>query len=152
MAFIDNLAISDFKGHVREEARRLNLAGLATSLGVSDPNIVQANNAGYAARSPTSICCNYCGYRGHIKSQCHKRIVEEYNAKHTNHDQKSKSNRGRGCGCGYGHGHGRGRGTFGSISNRESSNDSQAFSAIFGSLTYCHKAVANISVRKVNGV
>src|SRR5579862_6582335 len=45
MAFIDNLSISDFKGRVREEARRLNLVGLATSLGVSDPNIVQANAA-----------------------------------------------------------------------------------------------------------
>src|SRR2546423_14839063 len=59
MAFIDNLSISDFKGRVREEARRLNLAGLATSLGVSDPNIVQANNA---ARGAAGICCNYCGY------------------------------------------------------------------------------------------
>ena len=77
MAFIDNLSISDFKGRVREEARRLNLAGLATNLGISDPSIVQANNA---ARSPAGICCNYCGYRGHIKSQCHKHIAEEYNA------------------------------------------------------------------------
>ena len=62
MAFIDYLSISDFKGHVHEEARHLNLAGLATNLGVSDPNIVQANNVGYAACSPTGICCNYCGY------------------------------------------------------------------------------------------
>ena len=69
MAFIDNLFISDFKGRVREEARRLNLAGVATNLGVSDFNIVQANNA---ARGAAGICCNYCGYRGHIKSRCHK--------------------------------------------------------------------------------
>jgi len=89
MAFIDNLSISDFKGHVCEEARRLNLAGLATNLGVTDPNIVQANNV---ARCAAGICCNYCGYRGHIKSQCHKRIAEEYNAKHTNRDQKTKGN------------------------------------------------------------
>src|SRR5436305_8572830 len=45
MAFIDNLSISDFKGRVREEARRLNLAGFANHLGISDPNIVQANAA-----------------------------------------------------------------------------------------------------------
>ena len=86
MAFIDNISISDLKGRVREEARRLNLAGLATNLGVSDPNIVQANNAGYAACSPTGICCNYCGYRGHIKSQCHRRIAVKYNAKHADRD------------------------------------------------------------------
>src|SRR5438045_1202305 len=145
MAFIDNLSISDFKGRVREEARRLNLAGLATNLGIFDPNIVQANNA---ARSPAGICCNYCGYRGHIKSQCHKRIAEEYNAKHTNRDQKTEGNRGRGCSHGYGRGRGRGQGTFGSISNGESSNNGQAFSAIFSGLAYCHKAAANISVRK----
>src|SRR5579859_2457342 len=62
MVFIDNLSISDFKGHVREEARCLNLVNLATNLSISDPNIMQMNNTGYAARSPTSICCNYCGY------------------------------------------------------------------------------------------
>src|SRR5205085_875265 len=153
MAFIDNLSISDFKGRVREEARRLNLAGLATNLGVSDPNIVQANNAGYAARGAAGIRCNYCGYRAHIKSQCHKRIAEEYNARHANRDQKSESNRGRGRGRGYGRGRGLGRGTFGGISNGESSNnDGKAFSAIFDGLAYCYKAAANISVRKVNGV
>src|SRR5579859_5146914 len=147
MAFIDNLSISDFKGRVREEARRLNLAGLATNLGVSDSNIMQANNA---ARGAAGICCNYCGYRGHIKSQCHKRIAEEYNAKHANQNQKFEGNRGRGRG--RGRGHGRGRGTFGSVSYGESSNDGQAFSAIFGGFAYCYKAAANISVRKANGV
>src|SRR5579862_5569584 len=131
MAFIDNLSISDFKGRVREEARRLNLAGVATNLGVSDSNIVQANNA---ARSAAGICCNYCGYRGHIKSRCHKRIAEEYNAKHANQNQKPEGNQGRGRGHGRGRGRGRGcgRGTFGSVSYGESSNDGQAFSAIFG--------------------
>src|SRR5579862_4688909 len=118
MAFIDNLSISDFKGRVHEEARRLNLAGFATNLGVTDPNtsIVQANNAGYAARSHTGICCNYCGYRGHIKSQCHKCIAEEYNAKHANRNQKPEGNRGRCRGRGRGRGCGYGRGTFGSVS------------------------------------
>ena len=44
MAFIDNLSITEFKGHVREEARRLNLAGLSQGLGVErDPETIQAN-------------------------------------------------------------------------------------------------------------
>src|SRR2546421_11982470 len=89
MAFINNLSISDFKGRVHEEVRRLNLAGLATSLGVSDPNIMQANNTAHGA---AGIYCNYCGYRGYIKSQCYKQIVEEYNARHGNHNQKPESN------------------------------------------------------------
>src|SRR5277367_5373975 len=43
MAFIDNLSITEFKGHVREEGRRLNLAGLGQMLGVErDPDSVQA--------------------------------------------------------------------------------------------------------------
>src|SRR5579862_5617071 len=125
------------KGRICEEARRLNISGFATNLGVTDPNIVQANNA---AHSATGICCNYCGYRGHIKSQCHKCIAEEYNARHANHDQKPEGNRGRGRGRGYGRGRGRGRGTFGSVSYEESSNDNdgQAFSAIFGGFAYCY--------------
>src|SRR5437764_13371455 len=48
MAFIDNFSISDSKGRVREEARHLNLAGLATNLGASNPNIIPANNAAYS--------------------------------------------------------------------------------------------------------
>src|SRR5437667_10115997 len=46
MAFIDNLSITEFKGRVREEARRLNIAGLGQSLGIErDPDTVQANLA-----------------------------------------------------------------------------------------------------------
>src|SRR5271156_3352489 len=47
MAFIDNLSVTEFKGRVREEARRLNLAGLELELGVenNDPDTVQANYA-----------------------------------------------------------------------------------------------------------
>ena len=76
MAFIDNLSISNFKGRVREEARRLNLAGFATNLGVSDPSVVQANAA---CSGRFNIRCDHCSHRGHIKSECHKRIAEEYN-------------------------------------------------------------------------
>jgi len=39
MAFINNISITEFKGRVREEGRRLNLAGLGQSLGVeNDPD------------------------------------------------------------------------------------------------------------------
>ena len=101
MAFM-LISISDFKGRVHEEARRLNLAGFATNLTVSDPSVVHANAA--RANRP-NIRCDYCGYRGHIKSECHKRIAEEYSAKQANRDQK-----GRGRGWERGHGRGRGRG------------------------------------------
>src|SRR5579859_5703729 len=61
MAFIDNLSISDFKGRVREEARRLNLAGFATNLGISDSNTVQANAARTSSYSVSNTCCSHCG-------------------------------------------------------------------------------------------
>ena len=146
MAFIDNLSISDFKGRVREEARRLNLAGFATNLGISDPNIVQAN----AARGGhPSTCCDHCGLRGHIYSECHKRIAEEYNAKHANRnrDQKPASGRSRGRGNGRFRGHGN-SGRHGDSSN----NNGTAYTAIFGGLAYCYKAAVNTSIRKVRGV
>ena len=46
-AFIENMSIAKFKGSVREEAQRLNLAGLGPGLGVetNDPDTVQANYA-----------------------------------------------------------------------------------------------------------
>ena len=46
MAFIDQMTITEFKGRVREEARRLNACGLTQTLGVErDPDTVQANVA-----------------------------------------------------------------------------------------------------------
>ena len=45
MAFIDTLSITDFKDRVREEARRLNLAGLGQGLGFTESDIVQVNIA-----------------------------------------------------------------------------------------------------------
>jgi len=47
MAFIDKLSITEFKGRVREEARRLTPAGRGAGLGVgnNDPDTVQANYA-----------------------------------------------------------------------------------------------------------
>src|SRR5271170_2894217 len=42
MAFINNLSITEFKGHIREEARRLTLYGLGAGLGIgnNDPDTV----------------------------------------------------------------------------------------------------------------
>jgi len=46
MAFVDKMTITEFKGRVREEARRLNIHGLNEGLGVErDPDTVQANMA-----------------------------------------------------------------------------------------------------------
>jgi hypothetical protein len=44
MAFIDRMSITEFKGRVREEARRLNICGLNENLGI-DPDSAQANIA-----------------------------------------------------------------------------------------------------------
>ena len=52
MAFIDNMSITDFKARVREEARRLNLAGLGQGLGFNDPDTVQANAARQYGQAP----------------------------------------------------------------------------------------------------
>ncbi len=142
MAFIDNLSISDFKGRVREEARRLNLAGFATHLGISDPNIVQAN-AAHSGHS--NICCNYCGLRGHIASECHKRIAEEYNAKHVNRnrDQKPIHSQGRGNNRGRYRGRGNYRG-------RGDSNGT-VYTAIFGGLADSYKATVNTPIQNTKG-
>src|SRR5271169_386674 len=91
MAFVDNLSITEFKGRVREEARRLNIAGLGQTLGV-DPDTVQANlarsNHIFPPRKPNAFPpCTHCGYRNHAEQDCHKRIAEEYNAKQARKSQ-----------------------------------------------------------------
>src|SRR5579859_7667851 len=46
MSFIDNLSITEFKGRVRKEAHRLNIAGLGQTLGIErDSDTIQANLA-----------------------------------------------------------------------------------------------------------
>ena len=130
MAVIDNLSISDFKGRVREEARRLNLAGFATNLGVTDPSVVQANAA--RTTNPPNVRCDYCGYKNHSTSECRRRITDEYKAM-----QRDQKGRGRGTGRGRGgRGRGRGRGQ-GNTNNTEDSN--AAYSAVFGGFAYCVK-------------
>src|SRR6204780_5123069 len=54
MPFIDTMSITEFKGRVREEARRLNSCGLGQAVGVErDPDTVQANIAhGRSNRTP----------------------------------------------------------------------------------------------------
>src|SRR5579859_3132527 len=79
MAFVDNLSITEFKGRVREEGRRLNLAGLGQGLGIDrDPDTVQANlaqrsNRIFPPRKPNVFPpCEHCGYRNHAEQDCHK--------------------------------------------------------------------------------
>ena len=88
LGFIDSMSITDFKGRVREEARRLNLAGMGQGLGVEDADTVQANFArhrkpGKKIYSP----CGSCGYTNHAEANCHKRIAEEYIAKQMRRQQ-----------------------------------------------------------------
>ena len=114
MAFVDNLSITDFKGRVREEARRLNLAGLGTGLGFEEnSDTVQANitrNNGLPRFFPPkrpNITCGHCSYNGHSEQECHKRIAEEYIAKQVQCQANQQANQ---KGQGHGRGHGRGRG------------------------------------------
>src|SRR5437667_1650132 len=71
MAFIDNMSITDFKGRVREEARRLNLAGFGSGLG-NDPDTVQANVARHYGQGPRvfppkkpTMTCWHCRFHNH---------------------------------------------------------------------------------------
>jgi gag-polypeptide of LTR copia-type/Zinc knuckle len=92
MAFVAKMSITDFKGRVREEARRLNLIG-GEGPEHLDPDAVQGNLANsrsqlcvFPPRKPNSnsrsITCYGCGEQGHIKAECpNKRIAEEYIAK-----------------------------------------------------------------------
>jgi hypothetical protein len=158
MAFIDTLSITDFKGRVREEARRLNLAGLGQGLGFTEPDTVQANIARqYGHPQPTPrlfppkrpISCWHCGFNGHTGEDCHKRIAEEYLAK-----QAKRQARGRGRGRG-----GRGGGKqqkpqqpANSANVANANEDTPAYSSIFGGLAYCCKAAVNHKIKRVNGV
>src|SRR5277367_1360236 len=85
-AFIDNMTITEFKGRVREEARRLNLAGQGQGLGVenNDPDTVQANYA-RSNRQPRIFPprkanvfpqCSHCRFTNHAEKDCYKRIAE----------------------------------------------------------------------------
>src|SRR5271170_4401041 len=90
MAFVDKLTITEFKARVREEGRRLNLAGLGQSLGIErDIDSVQAH---YAQRTNrifpprklnTYPLCPHCDKTNHTAETCHKRIAEMYNAQQT---------------------------------------------------------------------
>src|SRR5271154_4484878 len=170
MTFVDKLSITEFKGRVREEARRLNLAGLGQGLGVetSDPDTVQAN---YARSNHQRIFpprkvnnnntfppCRHCGYRNHPEQDCHKSIAEKYNAKQA---RKFQNKRG-GSGGGRGRSHRGGRGGYdsqaanlanGNANNSNANNNTApAYNAIFGGFAYCCNAAANGRIRKVNRV
>ena len=107
MAFIDTMTITEFKGRVREEARRLNTCGLNHELGVErDPDTVQANVAKSNNRifppkrggKPRHPPCNTCGYTNHLEKDCHKRIAEQYYAKEAAKAQNPTRGGGRGRG------------------------------------------------------
>jgi gag-polypeptide of LTR copia-type len=64
MAFIDKMSITEFKGRVREEVRRLNSCGLSEASIKRDPDTVQANVAKYIfpPRKQNQHPCSHCGY------------------------------------------------------------------------------------------
>src|SRR5271170_6440655 len=163
MAFVDKLSITEFKGRVREEGRRLNLAGLGQSLGIErDPDSVQVHfarpNHIFPPRKPSIFPpCTHCGFRNHTDQDCHKRIAEEYMAKEA---RKAQKNGGGGGGRGGKGGRG-GRGSRGGRGggNSQTANfadansaGAPAYSTIFGGLAFCLKAAANGRMRRVKGV
>ena len=95
LGFIDNISITDFKGRVREEARRLNLVGMGQGLGVEDADTVQANFVRHKKPGKKYPPCGTCGYTNHAETDCHKRIAEEYIAKQMRRQQNPDSKRSR---------------------------------------------------------
>ena len=93
LGFIDDMSITDFKGRVREEARRLNLIGMGQGLGMEEPDIAQANLARQRQlkQSKKYPPCGHCGYTNHVEADCYKRIAEEYIAKQARRQQSQKS-------------------------------------------------------------
>jgi hypothetical protein len=148
LGFIDNMSITDFKGRIREEARRLNLVGFAQESGINDPEIAQANLARQKPKS--SKKCRHCGFNNHVESDCYKRIAEEYNAKQA---RRQKSDNGNGK-------RNRNRkqqpqvpqpGANANVANADK-DSTPAYTSIFGGLAYCCKAAVNGRIRRVNGV
>ena len=158
MGFIDKMSITEFKGRVREEARRLNICGLNQGLGIErDPDTVQANVAHtnrpriFPSRKPTYPKCGTCGWTNHLEQDCHKRIAEEYLAKQAAKAQNPKRG-GRGRGRGGYRGTGHGNANYANANNGSTNGDAPAYNSIFGGLAFCLKAATNGNIQRVKGV
>jgi hypothetical protein len=178
MALVDQMSITDFKGRVREEARRLISIGKGPSLGIDskDPDTVQGNLAKgrntqsrvFPPRKPSSnnIVCHGCGEKGHIKPDCpNKRIAEEYIARQVaklaakqgqgQQQGQQRHHRKRGKGGG-GDGNKQPQGNVADVNSSDNDSDSDggapAYSAIFGGLAYSFEAATNCRIRRVRGV
>src|SRR5579862_5789302 len=159
MAFIDKMTITEFKGRVREEARRLNTCGLNQGLGVDrDPDTIQANMARsnrspqiFPGRKPNVFPpCTHCGYRNHKEQECHKRIAEEYLAKQA---RKAQDTRESGNGGGRKRRRVGGNGKSGNAANLVDANGTApAYNTIFGGLAFCLKAALDGRIQRVKGV
>src|SRR5579862_9604022 len=159
MAFIDKMTITEFKGRVREEARRLNTCGLNQGLGVDrDPDTIQANMARsnrspriFPGRKPNVFPpCTHCGYRNHKEQECHKRIAEEYLAKQA---RKLQDTRESGNSGGRKRRRVGGNGKSGNAANLANANGTApAYNTIFGGLAFCLKAALDGRIRRVKGV
>ena len=152
MAFVDNMSITDFKGRVREEARRLTSVGIASGLIDPDPATnVQANFANrsnntslnrlFPVQKP-NVTCDYpsCGRRGHTRAECYKRIAEEYDTMQAKKAEKSKnSGGGKSSNSNSSKKKGKGRGNQANVAN----SNPNAHSVVFGGLAYCFKAAVD---------
>ena len=156
MAFIDKLLITEFKGHVREEARRLNLSGLGQGLGVenNDPDTIQAN---YARSNPrifpprkanNFLSCKHCGFQNHIEANCHKCSAEEYYAKQVKCSQNQKKGGGGGKKgrCGGGNNDSQAANLANANASTDTSN-APTYNSIFDGLAFCLKATVNYRIR-----
>ena len=155
MAFIDNLSITEFKGRVREEARRLNIAGLDQTLGVEhDPDTVQANYANsnvriFPPRKPEQFSLRAVTVDTEItlnKTVTNALLKNTMPSRPASLRKEAEQGKGRRGGGGGGN-----NSQAANLANANSAS-APAYNAIFGGLAYCCKAAVNGRIRRVNGV
>jgi hypothetical protein len=162
MAFIDKMSIREFKGHVQEEARRLNTCGLTEVLSFEgDPNTIQANIAKHIFpqrnQNNKHPMCTYYRCHGHTEQEHYKQITEEYNAMQAQKAQNPKrghsSGRGRGGHrSGRGGEHGGNSGNTANLANANTNRTASSYNSIFGGIVFCLTAAINGRIKKVRGV
>ena len=91
LGFIDNMSITDFKGRVREEARRLNLVGMGHGLGIEYVDTALAHFARGRRPGKTFPPCGTCSYTNHAETNCRKWIAGEHIAKQVRRQQNQQN-------------------------------------------------------------
>ena len=155
MTLIDNMLIMDFKGHVGEEARYLNLVGFEQGLDIDDANTIQANLGRHRNPLQKDVTYDHCDYSDHINKKCHKKIIEEYLAKQTRRQQAQRSDNNNNSNRNRNRNRNREQQSpqqelNANIANID--NNVSAYNTIFDDLIYCCKTAINDHIRRVNGV